>query len=135
MANYYAAARTNYFRVKDKDKFVEAMGLWYGAEVIEGIGKKGNRLYGLLFDESGIPSSKEVDGEIVDADIFNELKKHLPKGEVAIFMESGHEKLRYVTGYAIAVSPGRRDLCISIDDIYKTVKQKWKGSKPTTATY
>jgi hypothetical protein len=37
-------------------------------------------------------------------DLFGEVAGHLVEGSVAVFIEVGAEKLRYLTGWAVAVN-------------------------------
>ena len=54
-------------------------------------------------------------------DFFTELQKHLPEGIVAIFMEVGSEKYRYLVGQSIAVS-SKEIKVINLSDIYEVAK-------------
>jgi uncharacterized protein (DUF927 family) len=128
MADYYSTCRTNYFKVKNEQKFRDwAKSLC--SENLEVIEKDGG--VGLMFD-NGEPTLNKKDEEI---DFFTELKAHLKKGEVAVYEEAGAEKHRYVTGYAVAVTPGKKDLVVNMNDIYDLVKRKFKPKKFTTAEY
>ena len=135
MANYYSTCRTNYFKVKNEKKFRDwAKSLC--AENLEVIGKEG--IVGLLFD-NGIPDMRRnpkakgirlthaalTTDEQIECDFFKELKGHLKKGEVAIYMEAGAEKHRYVTGYAIAVSPEFPDVGVNLMEIYELAAEKF----------
>lgn len=133
MANYYGAARTNYFRVKDPEAF-EAWASKYQVEVI----KNADGLFGLLSDcpDSGSwPSSyfDEEKDDYVEIDIMQEVSAMLEDGEVAIFMETGAEKLRYLVGYAVAVNNRGETETISLQDIYS--KAKKLGTNITVAEY
>jgi hypothetical protein len=132
MANYYSSARTNYFRVKDVDAFnawVKEFENLHGVEVVS----KENT-FAILFDgESGVPNSREVDGDYEPLDFMDELSKHLADDEVAILHESGAEKLRYINGFAIAINNKAERRVISLDDIY--VHAKELGKNVTLAQY
>jgi hypothetical protein len=54
-----------------------------------------------------------------EIDLVAELAQHLPKGQVAVLMEVGAEKLRYLTGIAIAVNHKGRAAVVSLDDVYR----------------
>lgn len=58
---------------------------------------------------------------------------HLTREDVAVFMESGAEKMRYVGGAAVAVNADGRTEVVDLDDIYE--KARSLGSNVTTATY
>jgi hypothetical protein len=142
MANYYGIGRTNYFRVKDEAAFREAVEGLLGvtlhtrAEV--------PTLFMLMSDDpdgggwrvlpKGADGEADWDAEYVDIADF--LAAHLADGEVAIVMESGHEKYRYVTGWAIAVNSRGERKCVSIDDIYILARDLTdRPNDITTATY
>lgn len=133
MANYYGSARSNYFKVKDPDAFkawaqsLSCVGVWNGE----------NGSFGIYSDcpDSGCwPSTKWVDDEPVDIDLEAELAEHLQEGEVAILMQCGAEKLRYVSGYAIAVNHLGETVSVCLAEIYKLAKAKF-GTEPTQAEY
>ena len=114
MANYYGQGRTNYFAVKDADAFKAEMAN-YPVEVITDE-VDGETLYGLLdanpdgggWDWSYIAELEDEDGEIVETDMEIDwpevFARHLVDGHVAILMETGAEKYRYLIGYALAVN-------------------------------
>jgi len=130
MANYYCTCRTNYFKVKDVFAFEE----WaskYEVRVIEG----SELSRGLVCDDpDGGPWptwDPETDEEI---DFFSELSQHLEDGEVAVSVEAGSEKSRYVVGHAVAINSSGEVLVVSLDDIYDKVKKEW-GIETTHAEY
>jgi len=135
MANYYASARTNYFAVKDVELFEKAMEKIAGIEVIKRE-QDGIVLVGLLasdddgsfplviWDEGG--EDFEIDWEQIFAD-------HLQDDWVAVMMEVGHEKLRFLNGYTIAYNNKKETVAISLDKIYGLAKSL--GSNITEATY
>lgn len=52
-----------------------------------------------------------------DFDFFlSELQKHIAPEDAVILMKSGHEKLRYVTGFATVITSGGIET-ISIDEL------------------
>ena len=132
MANYYSSARTNYFRVKDVDAFntwIKEFENGYGVEVVSK-----EDTFAILFDgESGVPNSREVDGDYDHLDFMDELSEHLADDEVAILHESGAEKLRYINGFAIAINNKAERRTISLDDIYTLAKEL--GKNVTLAQY
>lgn len=94
MANYESVTRSNYFHVKDED---------------------GNTLHAFGCDGSiyGVPNGAEDN----DFDLFlSELQKHIAPEDAVILMQSGHEKLRYVTGFATVITSGGIET-ISIDEL------------------
>lgn len=132
MANYYSSARTNYFRVKDVDAFNAWAKEYEDNYRVEVVDKEDT--FSILFDnESGVPTSREVDGSYDEIDFMDELSKHLADDEVAILHQAGAEKLRYINGYAIAVNNKSERRVISLDDIYTFAKEL--GKNVTLAQY
>jgi hypothetical protein len=130
MADWYGFCRSNYFRVRDLERFKEFCKKW-NLTFIEKVGEpKG--LVGFLIEEGdgfgGMPSGyhDEKLDDYVEADPIDELALHLRAGEVAIVMECGAEKLRYVSGWAVAInSKGERET-VDLQDIYKRAEKLGK---------
>ena len=120
MANYYATCRSNYFKVKDPVAFTSWC-LRCSLEFFES--ERHDGLYAIASndaDGAGWPSQRDdaAGNELEEFDMVAELATHLSEGCVAILMESGHEKLRYVTGVAIAVNAKGQITQITLEDIY-----------------
>ena len=128
MANYYATARSNYFAVKDESAFRE----WaarFGLTILEPTHHDqvadGIRRFGIApsngDDSGGWPTSiyHEDTGECEDIEVAGQLAVHLAHGEVAVLMEVGNEKLRYVAGSAVAVNHKGETTSVDIEDIYQ----------------
>lgn len=132
MANYIASARSNYFRVKDREAFDE----WAESRSL-GVREKDEGLVSIYSEDpdgGGWPSCAwDEDGEPIDVDFFNELPAHLPDGEVAILMEAGAEKLRYICGHAHAITSDGVILRVSLSDIYRMLTDN--GYTFTVAEY
>lgn len=130
MANYIPWARTNYFKVKDEQKFrediIDKFGLDYRVDQ--------DRRYGLFPDEDFPSYYEDEDGEWKDIIFEDEIQPHLADGEVAILMHVGYEKMRYGHGYSIAVKNEGDPMCISLNEIYKKVEDEW-GIRPSIAEY
>ena len=118
MANWYGSSRSNYFRVKDPDAFLR----WAKER---GLGIFTNERDAGLFaiyggettDDGSWPSyDMEDDTEI---DLVAELARHLSKGQIAVLVEVGAEKLRYLAGVAIAINPKGRVTELRLSDIYR----------------
>ena len=134
MANYYASARSNYFRVKDSKVFED----WVNS--IPGLGIFTKQvadatLYAIYDnggDACGWPSyDPENDCEI---DLTEELSAHLAEGQIAVLIEVGAEKLRYLVGHAVAVNWKGEVECLNLDRIYDLAEERW-GVRPTKAIY
>jgi len=122
MANYYASCRTNYFKVKDVNAFQADIESIPGIDVI--VGSESICILGDDPDGAGWPAwiHDEETGEDIEIDFFQEVAKHLADGEVAIFMEAGAEKLRYITGFALAINNKGEMETISLQNIYDLAK-------------
>ena len=120
MANYFGSARSNYFKVKSETAFLAAMNEVPDIEVHTG---KDGTVCVLVSggDYGGWPTStwNEDTDDIIEIDVPTIVSEHLADDEVAIFMEAGAEKLRYIVGYAVAInSKGEREE-VSLYDIYE----------------
>lgn len=140
MANWYGSARSNYFKVKDVDKF-ETWAGELGLTVISRPSADDGLLYGLLVEEGendgawpAVKYTEDPDLDMEEVDVLKELSAHLAEGEVAILMECGAEKLRYLTGWAQAINSKGEVLSVMLNDIYQKVEDAW-GVKPTEAEY
>lgn len=134
MANYTASARTNYFLVKDLDAFKEALSPF---EV---------QVHGRSEDDRVCILGEDPDGGAWPTHLYNEdaddyedvdfpglVAEHLADDEVAIFMEAGAEKLRYVVGQAIAINNKGEIRTIDLTRIYDLAREL--GSNVTLAEY
>lgn len=135
MANWYGASRTNYFKVKDAEVFKTFIAQFGSVDLWEIVQADETVVYGLGDNGEGYwPSEIPDDGSGEEIDFIGAVSEHLADGEVAVFMSSGAEKLRYVTGDAVAIRNDGERLQISIDDIYDLAKREW-GVEPTLAQY
>jgi hypothetical protein len=122
MANYYASARSNYFEVKDEEAFLAEMNKIPGIEVDGVTFSDDVKRFCILGDDAdgaGWTSFYlDEDDNEVEVDLPMVVADHLKDDEVAIFMEVGAEKLRYVIGYAVAVNNEGDIRTVSLDEIY-----------------
>lgn len=111
MANYMCTVRTNYFHVKDAEKFKEIMEQVQGYEdevkLWEETDQDGNPVFGFGCESgiAGIPCAPDDNGETeIDDDSYDRfiemLQECVADDDAVIIMEAGHEKLRYVVGSA-----------------------------------
>ncbi|MGD9697562.1 hypothetical protein [Acinetobacter sp.] len=129
MANYYASARSNYFAVKSEDDFKAFCERW-NLEYISRKNHDDRILHGFLVTEGdgNLPIYLEVtndDGtkEEIGFDQFvDELAEMLPDDEVAIIMEVGNEKLRYLAGFAMAINSKKKHIMVDLNTIYDLVE-------------
>lgn len=109
MSTYYCTARTNYFKVTDEERYAELFANLVASDgdEVEDFTKEEN---GVILHGFGAMSSidyrvSDGDNPEYDFDVFlDEIQKILPDDEAFIYMETGHEKLCYLTGYAIVVT-------------------------------
>ena len=117
MANYNCTFRTNYFKVKDNEKFEEFMAHVYAEdlEVFHKTDKNGNELYG-FGGYGGISGYFNNENEYEDSDeawdnaydnLIDGLAKQVAENDAILLFEVGNEKLRYVVGsVAVITSKG-----------------------------
>lgn len=134
MANYYESARSNYFFVKDIEAFeTELEGT--GLTVIKKDINNNLTQVALLATEDGWPEYK-YDPDTYDSEELNWegiFIRHLADNQVAVIMGAGAEKLRYISGWAMAYNNKGESVGVNIADIYNLAKEL--GSEITTATY
>lgn len=136
MANYYGVGRTNYFKVKDPDAFKKALLYLSGIR----FDQKSDGSFVLMDDnpdgggwnvchemtgvddpadwEHCVVDEGEGPGDVDTIDISLFIAPFLAEGEVAVVQEVGHEKYRYLIGWATAVDWRGNTKTVSIDDIY-----------------
>ena len=133
MANYNGCARTNYFHVTDEEKYKKLYKGLVGTddEIIsfDQNDKDGKPLHG--FGSYGTiywsPSKAEdnpdwLDNDDTDGfdDFLQQIKTILPDNEAFVIIETGHEKLRYLVGFATIVT--NKDIqCIDLTNITEKV--------------
>jgi hypothetical protein len=121
MANYYANARTNYFKVKDIEAFKNEVAN-YPLEVVS---RDDNPEFVALFvadtgEDGSFPwcdyYTEDADGDEIEwTAIF---ARHLQENSVAIIQEVGNEKLRYFNGIAVAINSKGEEIIIDINSIF-----------------
>lgn len=116
MGTYYGTARSNYVRVKDAAAFRAFIGSFPDLELQE-------HEAGFVFyaaGDHGWDFSRDDDAEEMDVEAFAEaLSEHLAEGQVAVLIEVGNEKLRYLTGSALAVDWRGNTVDVSLFSIYE----------------
>ena len=126
MANYCATCRSNYFQVNDPVVFNADMARFTSIAVYEA----GEAF--MVADES-TGSWPQEDAEGNDVDFVCIIAGHLKENEVAVLVEAGHEKLRYITGFAEAVNGRNERRFVDLNDIY--AKAEELGDHVTRAEY
>jgi hypothetical protein len=140
MANYYATARSNYFAVKDEQAFRDwANGLSLIILEPDHSDKTADSIprFGITpgdNDSGGWPTSlSDETGDYEDIDVADQLTAHLADDEVAILIEAGSEKLRYIVGWADAVNNKGEHIILALESIYEAARTL--GSNITRAEY
>lgn len=114
MANYCCAIRTNYFHVKDEEKFRDLMSRVYGSEdsvdLWEEKDSAGKTVFGfgVYGGIAGLRNAQEDEGDDADESSYDEfidgLQACVADDDAVIIMEVGNEKLRYVIGCATIIT-------------------------------
>src|SRR5436189_2713983 len=122
MAEYRWMARTNYFLVKDPVEF-RRWCQWWRVEALETIGDDGRPLHGFRsFDSVNIPdtSCDPDSGEVMVANLYDELAAHLVDGWVAIVQEVGYDQaaLQSLAAEAVALNSSGERIRVDLWDIY-----------------
>jgi len=123
--DYYGTGRTNYFKVKDVEEFKKWITSFGGQFITKA---EHPEFVGIILDS--VPDMRrnpaEEGDELIEFDFYEELKSHLQKRQVAVYMESGAEGHRYITGIAVAVCPGKENVVVDIDGIYTLAAKKFR---------
>jgi hypothetical protein len=125
VANWYGTSRSNYFRVKDAGAFLKwaderGLGVFKhqhdeGVFAIHG---------GASTDDGSWPSYDMEEDE--DIDLVAELAEHLCGDQIAVLLEIGAEKLRYLTGVAIALNSQGATVELTLSDVYRTAAHTFR---------
>lgn len=114
--SYMAKTRSNYFHVKDPAAFEQ-----FCHQLELKLIHSGDKL-GFVVDsiEGGIAmiSCDEETGEPVDIDFMELLAEHLVEGQVAVVIEIGSDKMRSLTGRALAVNSQCMQRMVDLIQIY-----------------
>jgi hypothetical protein len=118
MANYNAYSRTNTFRVTDKEKLKEIIEQNPDIQIWEEEGKFILSGYCIITDF--------YNGETDEFyEIFPLIQPLLPDGEVVIFTEVGHEKLRYLVAASVVITNKEIYLVDLQQEVIKLIKNKF----------
>jgi len=136
MANWYGVTRTNYFHVKDEQRYKELFQGLDCEDTIEdftderghGFGGYGDIAWYPPVDDNGnLIGSDEYEN---DGDWWNflcELSDILADGSPFVSITVGHEKLRYLTGIMYIVFPGEEPKSMSLDGIARDMCREKLG--------
>lgn len=141
--NYQGYARTNYFRVKDAQVFqawaqnLPGVDLVTQADKADEVITPDTRFALLAAEDSSWPSSRITDKDIEeDVDVINDIIPFIADNEVVIFLETGREGMRYLSGAATAVN-SKGEICqVVLNSIYDLAKNLVPdGTEVTRAEY
>lgn len=127
MANWYGAARTNYVSV-DLPAMTEALAPWDGVEIVTN--PKGQVGFLAQTEDGSFPSwSEDEEGNEIEFSIEDTIMPHVAVGQVLVVITAGHEKMRYITGYANAYTRDAdgavRFKGIALHDIYELAAKQF----------
>lgn len=128
MANYVSTTRTNYFHVKDVEAFRAFMdnGSGDNLKLWDEKDDKGDTVFAFGCEGSiyGIQNEDEND----NYDLFIEnLQEYIADNDAVILTETGHEKLRYVSGYS-AIITGSDIQHVNLDDMALSKAREMLGN-------
>ncbi|WP_457180719.1 hypothetical protein [Mycobacteroides abscessus] len=133
MANYYGVGRSNYFKVKSVEALRASLeGAPY--EVLESSDTPGEVCI-LACDDDGAGHlsyvfwADEPGAEEREIYLPQLITDHLEEGQVAVFMHTGSEKIRYMSGYSVAVYSDGRQVQIDLDDVYERAATEFGVSR------
>ena len=111
MANYCCTIRTNYFHVKDPERFMNLMDKVYGSESEVEVWWKNDDAglpmfaFGTYGGIGGVLSDPDDEADETDYDVLiDELQHCVADDDAILISESGEEKLRYVIGTASIIT-------------------------------
>ena len=139
MANWCGECRSNYFKVKDIEAFKTFLEK-YPAKFIQW--DNDPTYVGFLSDDENgatpVRYKEESENPQIEdnmVSIYDEISEHLQENEICIIMEAGAEKLRYISGFAIAIHSSGKTTQVSLNDIYEKAKQEFPNGSALLAEY
>ena len=132
MANYKGRFRSNYFGVKDVEAF-QAFCEQHDLEFIEK-----DSLCGFLMNEGtegGFQTTGWDEESEEETDTLDELCQHLAEGQVAIVMEVGYEKMRYLIGRAWVMNAAGESTFLDLTDLAIAAAKTLTSSQVTSIEY
>lgn len=124
MSDWIGAARSSYFAVKDEAAF-RAWVKKRGLHVLEPQralprsidGKVAPKMFAVAPEEGGWPAYDLEASE--ELNLVAELAELIQVGQIVVFHEVGADKLRYMTGHAVAFDNTGKSVSINLEDIYE----------------
>ena len=132
MANWYGVARSNYFAVKNKKKFLKDMAQLEVEVQTQELEPKKVKYAIFSISEEGGWNNWDKEGEQIC--YVQLISKHLVDKEICVLVECGAEKHRYLTGQSCAFDSSGKTVSVSIDDVYEKAKAEF-GKLPSQAEY
>lgn len=138
MSNDIGAARSNYFHVQDSDAFRAALAAASADLQVWTHGDGSDPSFVAIYSDdpdTGCWPSGYFDeqDDWVELDLVALIAPHLRDGEVAVLMEAGFQKLRYVFGHTVAFNATGETVQLNLNDIYQQARTL--GPYITTAEY
>jgi hypothetical protein len=143
MSNWHGTALSNFFRVKDLAGFKSMVEKELpGVEVREGAatGPNDGRVCVVASrdsDNGGWPTwivDPDDHEDEVEVDMPRSISQHLVEGEIVVLMQSGADRLKYVTGDSVAFDHTGKCVSVSLNDVYKKARRKF-GKNPGPILY
>lgn len=118
MADWTGVARSNWFAVKNIDEFRFEVEQLTDEVTVNTSNRPGKENYVTLLADSwdGSWPMTTKDGDVV-IDWAGRISPHLVPGHICVIQEVGYEKLRYMTGWSLAINSNGDTVRIDIDDI------------------
>lgn len=134
MPNYRVNTRTNWFRVKNVDKFMTWLKRFGSQIYMQASMKKGKDTYFVLIGncECGeFPFNTELDNDNEpQIDFMDHIAKHfLSNEDIMIVLESGAEKMNYIGGIAVAYNSRGLTTYITLDSIYELAQKEFPNQQ------
>ena len=115
MANYYGKVRTNYFSVKDEEKFKELTDKLTAEDEI--LVEKNSKGKWSIASHASIDYCKDEEDCDYDLDVFLKgIQECIADDDAMIWTEIGNEKLRYFVAYSIVVT-SKEIKCVNLEEI------------------
>lgn len=134
MSDYTAAARSNFFRVKDPKRFKRWCAFYGLVAWTKANTPKGAEDYFAIAkdDGDGWPSTHPETHEDIDFAVL--LREHLQPTDVAVLLQSGHVPgCSSVGGYAVAIHPDGRSAYIGLSQIFDIARKTFGDAVTITA--
>ena len=124
MATYHGFCRSNYFKVKDEETFRKWISDFKSVDC-ESKEQDGEQAFVLNYNICGGWRNSLAHDVNKERYLEDEISNYLADGETVIFMESGRESVRYVTGNSLAINSTGDCVGICLEEIYELAEQKF----------